>query len=236
MDAERSRRTPWLLVAFLASQPASTDIYLPSLPTIGDHFAVSSGEVQLTLSVFIAGFALAQLLVGPLTDRFGRRPVVLAGAALIVLALLSAAAAPSLGWLVTARFVQSLGVCCLVVSARAIVRDRYSPAEGAHVMARVLAWMGVVPLMGPVLAGFALPWVGWRGLFIALGLLAAALLVVSVRTLDESNQHRNRDALVPAKLLRNYLFIAGHGEFWAYALTGAASFCALFSFISAGPT
>ncbi|MEZ5651812.1 MAG: multidrug effflux MFS transporter [Burkholderiaceae bacterium] len=235
MAAKHSHPVPWLLVAFLAAQPASTDVYLPALPALGNQFAASSGQVQLTLSVFIGGFAVAQLLAGPLSDRFGRRPVVLAGAALLSIALLAGALAPSLGWLVAARFLQALGVCCLVVCARAIVRDRYSPAEGAHVMARVLAWMGLAPLLGPALAGLSLPWIGWRGLFGVLGLFALVLLWVAWRSLQESNRHRNRHALAPAQLLRNYVFIARHGEFWAYALTGAASFCALFSFISGSP-
>ena len=225
----------WLLVAFLAAQPSSTDIYLPALPTLGESFMAPPAAVQLTLSVFIAGFALAQLVIGPLTDRFGRRPVVLAGGILLVASLVGGALAPSLDALVAARFVQALGVCCLVVCARAIMRDRYAPAVGAQVMARALAWMGLAPLLGPPLAGLALPWIGWRGLFVALAVLAACLLIASWRRLEETNLRRNARALAPRQLIGNYAAIATTGEFWAYGLTGAASYCALFGFISGSP-
>lgn len=223
----------FLLTGFLALQPLSTDLYLASLPALRAAFDAPVSAVQLTLSAFVAGFALSQLLAGPLSDRFGRRPVALGGCALYVAASLVGAAAPSLAVLLAARVAQAIGVCCTVVCARAIVRDCYEAEPGAHVMSRALSWMGVAPIAGPVLGGLLQSAFGWRTNFIALGAAGAVLLATAFRALPETHSHPDRRATELDALWRNYARIAASRGFWAHTLPVTGSFGALFCFISA---
>ncbi len=222
----------FMLAAFLGLQPLSTDLYLPSLPAIGTHFGAPPMAVQSTLSVFIAAFAVGQLIVGPMSDRFGRRPMVLGGLAVYLIASLAGALAPTLSLLVGARFFQALGVCCTVLCARAIVRDLYAPEDGMRVMARAQGWMTVCTLFGPIAGGLLQSMFGWRAAFFALTIIGAALTVVALRALPESNRHRNPEATRPAPLLRNYLHIARSAEFRAFAVPLTGSYGCLFAFIS----
>ena len=221
-----------LLTGLLALQPLSTDLYLASLPALRGHFQASVSAVQLTLSAFLAGFALSQLVAGPLSDRFGRRPVAIAGCTLFTAASLAGVLAPSLGVLIAARVLQAIGVCCTVVCGRAIVRDLYEAEAGARVLSRALMWMGVAPIAGPVAGGLLQATFGWRANF---GLLAAAgalVLAAAWHTLRETNRHRNPAATDAATLARNYARIAASRRFWAYALPVTGSYSALFCFIS----
>ncbi|HEY5633616.1 MAG TPA: multidrug effflux MFS transporter [Burkholderiaceae bacterium] len=222
----------FLLTALLGLQPLSTDLYLPSLPAIGAHFDALPVAVQSTLSVFMLGFAVSQLVVGPMSDRFGRRPVVLAGLTTFVLASLAGALAPDLGWLVGARLLQSIGVCCTVLCARAVVRDLYEPEAGTRVMARAMGWMGLVTLTGPMVGGALQALLGWRATFAMLALVGGAVLVTATRVLGETNAHRNPKATRPRELGANYAAIARSATFRAFALAATASYMSLFSFIS----
>lgn len=223
----------FLLTGFLALQPLSTDLYLASLPALRVHFDAPVSSVQLTLSAFLGAFALSQLIAGPLSDRFGRRPVALGGAALYVGASLLGALSPSLAVLLAARVGQALGVCCTVVCARAIVRDLYEAEPGARVMSRALSWMGVAPIAGPVIGGFVQSAFGWRMNFVALTIAGAAVLAATLRVLPETNRHRDDRATDPGPLLRNYALVASSRSFWANALPITGSYGALFCFISA---
>ncbi len=222
----------FLLVAFMGLQPLSTDMYLPSLPAIGAYFGASPMAVQATLSVFIAVFAFAQLLVGPMSDRFGRRPMVLGGLTLFLAASMAGAAAPTLDWLVAARFFQALGVCCTVLCARAIMRDLYEPAAGARVMARAMGWMTAYTLLGPVAGGLLQAQFGWRAAFFVLMAASALMMAGALRTLPETNRHLNPAATRPRALLANYLQIIRHREFIAFTVPVIGSYGCLFSFIS----
>ncbi len=222
----------FLLTALLGLQPLATDLYLPSLPAIGTQFDAAPIAVQSTLSVFMLAFAVFQLVVGPMSDRFGRRPIVLGGVAMFVLASIAGAAAPSLGWLIAARLVQAIGVCSAVLCARAIVRDLYAPEPGMRVLARVMGWMGVVTLLGPVAGGALQSLFGWRATFATLAAIGLIVLLVAARVLDETNTHRNARATHPGELVANYLSIARSATFRANALVATASYMSLFSFIS----
>lgn len=222
----------FLMTAFLGLQPLSTDLYLPSLPAIGAHFGETPVAVQSTLSVFVAMFAFGQLLVGPMSDRFGRRPVVITGLLLYLAGSLGGTFAPSLSWLVFARLVQAIGMCGTVLCARAIIRDLYEPEAGSRVMARALGWMTAVTLLGPIVGGTLQTAFGWRAAFAALALIAMVLVAASAVLLPESNAHRNRAATQLRPLLGNYAMIARSPIFRAYAATVTSSYCCLFTFIS----
>jgi DHA1 family bicyclomycin/chloramphenicol resistance-like MFS transporter len=217
-----------LIVVFLMLQPVSTDLYLASLPSMSTLFGVPTSTVQLTLSSFVIGFGAAQLIIGPLSDRYGRRPVLLWGLVLYVIASLLCATAPDIRVLIGARFLQAVGCCTAVIVARALVRDAYTPADSARQFARASTWTSIAPLLGSYLqAAF-----GWRAAFVANTLLAIGLLIAVSTRLPETNMHKNPRATELGGLLANYRLVLGSREFWSHALPGALSYGALFAFIS----
>ena len=223
------------VIGFMAMQPIATDVYLASLPAIGEAFAVGASGAQLTLSMFFAGFALSQLIVGPLADRFGRRPIAIAGCTLYVGASLAGAFAPSLAVLLAARLVQAMGTCCVVICARAIVRDCHGPEQAAQVMSRALAWMALAPITGPLLGGFLEEAFGWRANLIAIAAAGAVMLWFALRNLAETNRHRNPQATAPRELASTYALIIRSRTFLTYTFFAPGTFCALYSFISGSP-
>lgn len=221
-----------LIITCMMMQPLSTDLYLASLPGLATSFAVPPSTVQLTLSLFVIGFGSAQLVIGPLSDRFGRRPVLLGGLSLYVLASVLCAIAPSITVLIAARFLQSIGCCSAVMIARAIVRDAYAPEDSVRVIARASSWLSLAPLLGPILGSYLQVAFGWRAAFYALMLLSTGILLLTLWRLPETNEHRNPQATNPAGLAAAWRIVLGSREFWAYALPAALSYGALFAFIS----
>lgn len=221
-----------LIIGFLMLQPLSTDLYLASLPSLAVAFQVPASTVQLTLSLFVAGFGGAQLIIGPLSDRYGRRPVLLAGLALYVLASVLCASAPGISVLIGARFLQALGCCSAIIIARAIVRDAYAPADSARVIARASSWLSLAPLLGPIVGSYLQVNLGWRAAFVAHAVLGAALLLAVLLRLPETNVHKNPRATELGGLIHNFKLVLGAREFWANALPGALSYGSIFAFIS----
>lgn len=221
-----------LIIGFLMLQPLSTDLYLASLPNLATVFGVPASTVQLTLSMFVAGFGGAQLIIGPLSDRYGRRPVLLVGLSLYVIASLLCAAAPGIDLLIVARFLQALGCCSAIIIARAIVRDAYAPSDSARVIARASSWLSLAPLLGPILGSYLQVTFGWRAAFVAHSILGACLLAAVFLRLPETNVHKNARATELAGLIHNFGVVLGAREFWANALPGALSYGSIFAFIS----
>lgn len=222
-----------LLITFmLMMQPLSTDLYLASLPSLASSFHVPVSTVQLTLSMFVIGFGGAQLIIGPLSDRYGRRPVLLTGLVLYIVASALCALAQSIDLLIAARFLQALGCCTAVIIARAIVRDAYALEDSARVIARASTWISLAPIFGPILGSYLQVSFGWRAAFFAHGILSAGVFAASVMHLPETNQHKNPRATELSGLIANYRLVLGSREFWAYAVPGALSYGAIFSFIS----
>lgn len=221
-----------LIIACLMMQPLSTDLYLASLPGLASVFNASVATVQLTLSLFVIGFGGAQLIVGPLSDRFGRRPVLLTGLAIYVGATALCGLAPTIEVLIAARFLQALGCCSGVIIARAIVRDAYRPEDSARVIAKASTWLSLAPIFGPILGSYLQVTFGWRAAFAALGIFSACLMIAALWRLPETNEHKNPRATDLAGLLANYRLVLGSTEFWTHALPGALSYGAIFSFIS----
>jgi DHA1 family bicyclomycin/chloramphenicol resistance-like MFS transporter len=222
----------WLIAGSLMLQPLSTDLYLASLPHLATDFGVTPAAVQQTLSLFVIGFGVAQLISGPLSDRFGRRPVLLWGLAIYITASFACALAPTLSLLIAARFVQAIGCCTAVVIARAMVRDAYVPAEGARMLAKASSLLALAPLFGPVLGGYLQVWFGWRAAFIFHTLFGVALMMTTARLFRETNLHLNPEATRIGRLFATYCRIASADSFWAWTLPGALSYAAIFTFIS----
>ena len=222
----------WLITGCLMLQPLSTDLYLASLPHLTSYFSATPAAVQQTLSLFVIGFGTAQLISGPLSDRYGRRPVLVAGLATYLLTSIACALAPTLSLLVAGRFIQAIGCCTAVVVARAIIRDVYTPAEGARMIAKASSLLSLMPIFGPIIGGYLQVAFGWRSAFVVHTTFCAALSWAAWRWLLETNNEKNPDAMRLGGLARSYAQIVATPAFWAYTLPGALSYCSIFVFIS----
>ncbi|WP_042696073.1 multidrug effflux MFS transporter, partial [Azospirillum sp. B506] len=221
-----------LLTALVAFGPLSTDLYLPSLPALVRIFGTDVATVQLTLSIFLVGFAVSQLVYGPMSDRFGRRPTLLVGVSIYLVASAVCAMTSSIEALIAARFFQALGACCGPVVARAVVRDVFGRDRAATVLAYMSMAMALAPAVGPMLGGVLTEGFGWRANFVLLTIFACGILGTIWSMLDETNTHRDEEALQPGRLAANYLLLLRNRGFVGYVLVVAFSYSGIFSFIS----
>ncbi len=231
----RERTLVALIGLYLMLQPLATDFYLASLPGLARTFDTSVTTAQLTLSVFVFAFGLMQLVAGPLADRFGRRPVLVGGLALYALACIACALAPTIGFLIGARFVQAIGCCAAVVVARSVIRDVFDAQAGAHVLARASSILAIGPLFGPILGSVLEVRFGYRATFAVVATIAAALLAATIRRLPETNLHLDSRATRPRALVMNYVTVLRSPAFRAHTLAGAATYGGLFAFIAGSP-
>jgi DHA1 family bicyclomycin/chloramphenicol resistance-like MFS transporter len=221
-----------LVTTLVALGPLSTDLYLPSLPTLAEVFATDAARVQLTLSVYLAGFAVAQLAYGALSDRFGRRPLVLGGLAIYFIASLACIFATSVEQLIAARFVQAVGACAGPVLGRAIVRDAWGPLEAARTLAYVSGAMALAPLVGPALGGVLTVAFGWQSNFVILALFSGLQAVAVWFWLGETNGAPDPRATRFANIFGNFGTLLADRAYLGCLLGLAFSYSALFAFIS----
>ncbi len=221
------------LVLLLGIQPITTDLYLPALPNLQQDLGASVATTQLTLSALIIAFGLAQLLCGPLADRFGRRPVLLFGLLLYTLASVLAALAPSIEWLIGWRALQGAAMAAAVTCGRSIVRDLYEPQLGARMLARGLGGLGLIAFTSPLLGGAIVHWFDWHVAMLMPALFGAASLVFIATRFTETIPERNRAATRLAPLLRNWWQIVAHPTFRAYTLLLCMTYAGLFTMLAA---
>ncbi|MDX2221616.1 MAG: multidrug effflux MFS transporter [Rhodospirillaceae bacterium] len=231
---QRSKLLIGILTVLVAGGPVSTDLYLPSLPSIGADFAAPTSATQLTLSVFIAGFALGTLVFGPLSDRFGRRPMMLAGMAVFTAGSIGCAGAGSIETLIAWRLVEAFGGGAGPVLARAVVRDLFAREDAARTLSYMGAAMAVAPALAPMIGGAIHLGFGWRGQFWALAAAGGGLLILVWASVAETNRHPDRDAARPARILRNVFALVSNRAFIGFAATSGFSYGGLFGFISGG--
>ena len=231
------RVAPWLaalaLSLLLGLQPVSTDVYLPALPMLTAALGAPMSSAQLTMSALILAFGLGQMVWGPVSDRIGRRPVLLAGLALHTVASAGCALAGSIEALVLWRTLQGAALAAAVVCARAIVRDLYEPVEGAQVMALALSGLGVIALLGPLAGGFAAAALGWRGPLVLVTAVAALTLGFIAWRLPETLPRPDPNATRARPLLRRWAAIGQHRVFLAWALLVACTYGGLFTLLAA---
>ncbi len=211
------------------------DMYLPSLLEIAKDLQTDYGHVQQTLSVFLAGIAFSQLLYGPLSDRFGRRSVLLFGVSIFALVSVFCALATDVNQLISMRLLQSLGAGAGSVIAAAVVRDLFEGSQAARVMSYVMMVMMVVPLIAPVIGGYVLLWFGWRAIFVVLvflGILCAAAVLIAI---PETLPAERRQSLSATSLARSYWAILSHRKAMGMNLCAAFGYGGLFAYISGSP-
>src|SRR5436190_15241962 len=175
-----------LLASLVSIAPFAIDTYLPALPTLAAAFRDTPAAAERTLATFFLGFAFGQSIVGPLTDRFGRKRPLYFGLGIFVFASFACTLAPNLAMLSALRLLQALGACAGGVVSRAIVRDLFEEQEGAHVLSRMILVMGLAPLLAPIIGGYFLTWFGWKSIFYLLGGIGTAVLLLAHIRLAET--------------------------------------------------
>jgi DHA1 family bicyclomycin/chloramphenicol resistance-like MFS transporter len=221
------------LALLLGLQPVLTDLYLPALPHLARALGAPMSATQLTMAALILAFGLSQLMWGPVADRWGRRPVLLASLSLLALAGAGATLASSIEVLIAWRAAQGALLAAAVVCARAMVRDLYEPHEGARVMSMGLSGLGVLAVASPLAGGLLADAFGWRGTLAAVALFSGAVFVFIWRALPETLAHPNPHALAPAQLWRGTRAVLAQPSFRAWALLVACTYGGLFTYLSA---
>ncbi len=222
-----------VLSLLLGLQPVTTDLYLPALPALTQGFGAPMSQAQLTLTALLLAFGVSQLVWGPLSDRFGRRPILLLGMAAYVAASVGSAFSSSMEMLIVWRAVQGVAMGAGVMGARAIVRDLYAPSDGARVMSKGLTGLGIIACAAAPVGGLLSELFGWRSALLALGAFGAITLAVVVWRFEETLPRKNPDALQPRRLLSTWMQIARHPTFWAFSLLATTSYGGLFTFLAA---
>ena len=220
-----------LLAALSAVGPLTTDMYLPSLPDIARQLGASSAQVQLTISAYLIGFAAGQIIYGPVSDRHGRKPVLIGAIALYCAASLACALSTSIEMLIVARAFQALGGSGGIVLTRAIVRDIYSGAHAGRELSVIGSVMALAPVLAPIVGGLIQTAFGWRVTFLAL--VGAGFVGGGVvwRLLPETLNIRAEPVSLPS-MLRSYRIVGRNPAYLAYLAITSASYAGLFAWIS----
>lgn len=207
-------------VTTLGSMPLH--LFLPALPATAQELATSPSIIQLTITLYIAGLAIGQPVYGPLSDRYGRRPMLMAGLVLFVVASIVAAFTTSAAALIAARVFQALGACGGLVLGRSMVRDGTTTERAAGTMATLGMALTIAPAIGPTIGAYLSDWLGWRAVFIALALVGIAMLIITLLTVPETHWQRSRE-IGFAPMLRNYQRLLRMPQFLGHAVAGSVS-------------
>ena len=221
-----------LLAGLSAVGPLTTDMYLPSLPDIARLLGASSAQVQLTISAYLIGFAVGQIIYGPVSDRHGRKPVLIGAIALYCAASLACALSTSIEMLIVARAFQALGGSGGIVLTRAIVRDIYSGAHAGRELSVIGSVMALAPVLAPVLGGLIQTAFGWRMTFLALVGAGFAGAAVVWALLPETLNTRATEPVSLPSMLRSYRIVGRNRAYLAYLSITSASYAGLFAWIS----
>jgi DHA1 family bicyclomycin/chloramphenicol resistance-like MFS transporter len=225
----------FLLGLLSVVNPFAIDMYLPAFSPIAGNFKTTTSVISLSLSSYFIGFAVGQILYGPLLDRFGRKRPLYFGLILYILASIGCAQAHSIDALVALRFVQALGGCAAQVAAIAMVRDFFPVKETAKILSLLFLIIGVSPLLAPSIGSALVSALGWRWIFILLGANAFVMLALTFTVLPEGHAPDASVSLKPKRMIQSFWTILRQPQFITYALAGACSFAGLFAFVAGSP-
>lgn len=223
----------WLLALITLSGTLAMHMFVPALPSAARELGASAGAMQGTVSVYILGLAVGQLAYGPLSDRYGRRPLLLAGLLLYTVAGLAAALTPGVRTLLAARLVQALGGCAGLALGRAMVRDTAAPEDTARRLALLNLMVTLGPGLAPLVGGALSEAYGWRSIFVALCALGGANIWLTLRRLPETGQRRA--GVSTASLAREYGRLLRSPVFLGYAVGGGCATTAMYAFFAVAP-
>ncbi|MCF6775185.1 multidrug effflux MFS transporter [Thiotrichales bacterium 19X7-9] len=233
---KNERTTLLILIPLVLSIAISMDIFVPSIPSIVNYFHSKATTVQWTLTIFMFGSGIGQLIFGPLVDRFGRRKIVLIGTSIYFIGTLLCFFAPSINLLILARLFQSIGACSLIVVAYAIVRDIYSVEKGATMYSKLGSVTMIAPVTAPLLGGYLmLLFNSWRATFGFLLLFAIVTLIVSYCFISETLKKEQQIKINLSVLIHNYFTVFKNGSFRLYSFITLMCITALFCFCAISP-
>jgi DHA1 family bicyclomycin/chloramphenicol resistance-like MFS transporter len=222
------RRVSFLGAMLVAVGPVSMALFTPAMPEIVRAFGTSEAAVKMTLSLYFAGFALAQLICGPLSDALGRKPVVLAFMGLYLAASVAALVAPTIELLIAARFVQGIGAASGIAVARAVVRDLYTGERSVRIMNMIGIILGIGPAVSPTLGGLTMQWAGWQAIFLLMTVFGLAILI-TVRFAMAETVQPDPARLQPRALVVSYGRLARHPYFMSSSLVIAGAVGTLYA-------
>jgi len=220
------------LSLLLGIQPITTDLYLPALPGLTQELGATMPQAQLTLTALLLAFGVSQLFWGPLSDRFGRRPILLAGLAAYVVASVGSAFSSSMDLLIVWRTFQGAAMGAGVMCARAIVRDLYTPVQGASVMSKGLSGLAVIACLSAPLGGLLTTLFDWHAALLALSVFSAVTLGVIALRFEETVRHKNPQALRLSTLTHTWLGIVRNPTFLAFTALSTFAYSGLFTFLA----
>jgi MFS transporter, DHA1 family, multidrug resistance protein len=224
-----------ILGLLTAIGPLSIDMYLPAFPEIAKELHTSVAQVMLSLSSFFIGISAGQFIYGPLLERFGRKKPLYAGLCIYLVASVGCAMAGSVNSLILFRLLQALGGCAGMVASRAIVRDIFSVEENAKIFSTLMLVVAVSPIIAPTLGGYITSAFGWRYVFGVLILVNLFIMIGVYFLLPESKKPDPHFSLAPAAIIKSFLSIIKHPQFYTYALTGAIAYGGLSAYVSGSP-
>ncbi|MFW7522721.1 Bcr/CflA family multidrug efflux MFS transporter [Vibrio ostreicida] len=224
----------FVLGAVGALTPLAIDMYLPAMPTIANDLGVSASAVQVTLTMYTAGFAVGQLIHGPLADSFGRRPVLLLGVLFFGVASVISATTNSIEALMCVRTAQGFAGAAAAVVIQAVVRDMFDRDDFSRVMSFITLVMTMAPLVAPMVGGYVSDWFGWRAIFWILTVFAAVVIVLVLWKIPETLASENRQPLRFATALKNYVHLCKNPMAMGLIMSGSFSFSGMFAFLTAG--
>ena len=235
----RSKQQNFFLILILGAlntiTPFSIDMYLPAFPRIAADFNTSIENVALSVSTYFLGYAVGQILYGPLLDRFGRKPPLYAGLILYIIATIGCFTSGTIEALWVIRFVQALGGCVASVAAMAMVRDFFPVEKSASVISLLVLILGASPLLAPTAGSFVIGWWGWHFVFVILAAITFIILLAVIFFLPEGHVPDKSISLKPLPIIKGFIEVITNPKFYVFALAGSFSFSGLFVYVAHSP-